>query len=172
MSKDGPWWMGEEEQAEEYEEYFDVEIRKWVRLSKELTNYEGSYEYPSSSQALMNVDSSNFRHRYPDNPVDSWSEEREAGSYIDTEKSGEELDGEVDSGGWVFPDSGSDLLRGGGAVRKTRVQLQNTTGLKMYVAFSALLATLLAVSGRFVEAGVVGVTVLAVLAVTRWRRWA
>ena len=172
MSRDDPWWMGGEEQAEEYEEYFDVETRRWVRVSKKLTIYEESYEYPSSNQALMNVDSSDFRPRYPDNPVDSCSEERETGNYIDSEKSGEDLDGEVDSGGWVSLDSGSDLLRGRGAAWKPRKPFQNTAGLKMYIATSSVMAAMLAMSGRFLELGIVGVSILIVIQVSRWRRWA
>ena len=177
MSRDNVWWMDEDsvEQAEEYEEYFDVESRRWVKVPKKPTVYEENYEPPPNrqkQQAGICVEGSNIISTYPNNPAEAWSEKHEAGNYIDSEKRGEDLDGEMDSGGWISFDSDSDLLRGRGVGRKTLKPLQYTAGLKMYIATSTIMAAMLALSGRFVELGIVGVSVLIVILVSRWKGWA
>ena len=154
MSRDNAWWMDGEEYGEEetgeYEEYFDVESRKWVRVSKKPT-------YEEDSEALGGQEPASIIHSSKpaySNPV---SIEEEPG-------------GDVDDG-WLIFDSG-DLLRGRGEARKPSRPFQHTTGLKLYIAVSALMAGMLAISGRFIELGIVGASVLTVILVSRWRRWA
>jgi len=171
MSRDNAWWMDEiEEETGEYEEYFDVESRKWVRVPKKPTLYEENYEpppYQQDQQAGMDVDGRNI------NLAEAWSEKHLGkNNYVDSGRRGEEMDGEIDNGGWIYFDSGGDLLRGRGVGRKTLKPFQNTTGLKMYIATSAIMAAMLAISGRFIELGIVGASVLTVILVSRWRRWA
>jgi hypothetical protein len=181
MSRD-MWWMdGEDgEQEEEYEEYFDVERRMWVRVPKTYSAkaYEGpatmygkSPEGRLSSGAGVEVYQRDVdRLERGDSTV---SEER---GYTESSEESGEASRDEDSGGsgWVVFDTNEStygLLRGRGA-RKPRRQLQHTTGLKLYIVMSSLMAGLLAVSGRFLELGVVGASMMIVLFTWRWRRWA
>jgi hypothetical protein len=169
------WWMdGEDgEQEEEYEEYFDVEKRMWVRVPKTYLakTYEGNFQGRLSSGAGVEVYQRDVdRLEHGDSTV---SEEHgyveSSGEYGETSR-----EESTDDSGWVVFDTNEPtygLLRGRGA-RKPRKQLQHTTGLKLYIMMSSLMAGLLAVSGRFLELGIVGASMMIVLFTWRWRRWA
>jgi hypothetical protein len=146
--KDDMWWMDEEEPGEEeYVEYFDTRSRRWVRVPRRLLE-----EGHEAGQGIGDD--------FSPEPQDSW------------------MGREADDGGWLVfdPDSPAEsLLRGRGEVRKAGAgrQLQQITGLKLYLILSSVMAGLLAASGRFLELGIVGASIVIVLAVWRWRgRWA
>jgi len=82
-----------------------------------------------------------------------------------------------DEGGWMVFDSDSPaegLLRGRGEVKRgAGSRAQHSTGLKLYLILSSVMAGLLAASGRFLELGIVGASIAIVLVVWGWRgRWA
>lgn len=142
MSREGrdEWWRDREEDTGEYDEYFDVESKRWVRVSR---NHVGEY----MSQPYIEL--SNHIREYRDS-IGSASFEDD---------------------GWVtFDSDASEFLRGRGSVRKTSKTFSNTMGLKLYIASSVLMAGVLAAAGRFMELGIVGLSILIVLTVWRWRR--
>jgi hypothetical protein len=176
------WWMdGEDgEQEEEYEEYFDVEKRMWVRVPKTypVEAYEGpATMYGKSLEGRLSSGAGMEGYqRSMDRPEHGDSTMSEEHGYAESSGGYGEASRNEDSGesGWVVFDTNEStygLLRGRGA-RKPRRQLQHTTGLKLYIAMSSLMAGLLAVSGRFLELGVVCASMMIVLFTWRWRRWA
>jgi hypothetical protein len=180
MSRD-MWWMdGEDGEQDEYEEYFDVERRMWVRVPKTypVEAYEGpatmygkSLEDRLSSGAGVEAyqrDVDRLEHG------DSTMSEEPDYAESSGEPGGASRDEDSGDSGWVVFDMNEStygLLRGRGA-RKPRRQLQHTIGLKLYIVMSSLMAGLLAVSGRFLELGVVCASMMIVLFTWRWRRWA
>jgi hypothetical protein len=142
--KDDMWWIDEDEPGEEeYVEYFDARSRRWVRVPKHMVE---DYEAGQG-------------------PGDDFPEQQ---GYVD---SGGE-------GGWIVFDSDSPaegLLRGRGEAgrRDAGKRIQPNTGLKLYLILSSVMAGLLAASGRLLELGIVGASIVTVLMVWRWRgRWA
>ena len=145
MSDERMWWLDEGEQPEEYVEYFDARSGRWVKVPRRMVeDYEAG---------------------------DPGGDSPEPQGYVGSN------DGSNDEGGWMVFDSDSPaegLLRGRGEVKRgAGSRAQHSTGLKLYLILSSVMAGLLAASGRFLELGIVGASIAIVLAVWGWRgKWA
>jgi len=134
------WWVDEGESGdEEYVEYFDTRIGRWIKVPRHIV--EG-YE---AGQGLGEDAPS------PGPQGHAGSGDEGGWAVFDTDSPAE------------------GLLRGRGEVRRRGVQPQPATGLKLYLILSSVMAGLLAASGRFLELGIVVASIAIVLAAWRWR---
>ena len=134
------WWDDEVEPGEEYVEYFDARARRWIKVPRHM--------------------------------VEDWQGPVEGGPFQDSFQDYWEYAGSDSEGGWAVFDSPSpseSLLKGRGEVRRAVRQAQPSTGLKLYLVLSSAMAGLLAVSGRWMELGIVGASIAIVLIAWRWR---